>query len=455
VRAVTRPWPNRAGAGLARIEAACLDRAKAVPRRVAARRIDAFSTPQRSPRFEIAFRREAYTVPAPREGDFMDSAALDARIAPPRTWPELAAEVQARADRQVYPLTGMPAADVRSILAAIKSLDRDEWGREWARMGERYAERARAAEKSDPKRAGEDYIMAWRFFGFGAWPTQSAPAKQAAFTKSLEAFAHFGRLQTPPIETVRIPFEGSEIVFYLQLPAGIRPAPVILTLGGLDSYKEYTAERYGPVYMANGCGFAALDAPGTCQAPLRAISGAERIYSRVIDHLLARKDVDPNRIALQGVSFGGFWANATAYAESRRLRAVVNWAGPIHSMFQTDWLLRAVGSREYLFDIAPALFRAFGVDNLDALLAQGPGLSLKARGLLDKPAPPMLLVNGEKDSLVAIDDLYLVLRNGPTPKYAWVNPIGIHLARSADWNDERIMREIIMPWLAQHVAPRA
>ncbi len=385
----------------------------------------------------------------------MNKIASDPRIAPPRTWSELSAEVQARADRQVYPLTGMPAEDVRAILGAIASLDRDEWGREWARMGQRYADKAQAAEKSDPKRAADDYIMAWRFFGFGAWPTQNSPAKQAAFEKSIAAFAHYGRLQTPAIETVRLPFEGKEIVFYLQLPAGARPAPVILTLGGLDSYKEYTAERYGPVYIANGFGYAALDAPGTCQAPLRAVAGAERIYSRVIDYLLTRPDIDPQRIGLQGVSFGGFWANATAYAESRRLKAVVNWAGPIHSMFQSDWLLRAVGTREYLFDIAPALFGAFGVPDLDALLAQGPGLSLKQRGLLDKPAPPMLLVNGEKDSLVSIEDLYMVLRNGPTPKHAWVNPIGIHLARSAEWNDERIMREIIMPWLAQQLAAKA
>ena len=46
----------------------------------------------------------------------------------------------------------------------------------------------------------------------------------------------------------------------------------------------------------------------------------------------------------------------------------------------------------------------------------------------------------------------IILRNGPTPKTAWVNPIGWHLARSAGWNDERIMRGIIVRWLADHLA---
>lgn len=377
--------------------------------------------------------------------------AMDSRIAPPRTWEELRAEVQARADRQVYPLTGMLAGDVRAILGAITTLDRDEWGREWSSMGQRYVDAAASKEGRDRKGAADDYLMAWRYFGFGGWPTHNSPGKAKAFTLSLNAFQNYGRLQDPPIETIRLPFEGKEIVFYLQLPPGKRPAPVILTLGGLDSYKEYTAERYGPVYMANGYGFAALDAPGTCEAPLRAEPEAERMYSRVIDYLHSRADIDAGRIGLQGTSFGGYWATALAYAESQRLKAVVNWAGPAHSMFQNAWMLSAVASREYLFDAAPALFSAFGVPNLDGLLAHGPRMSLKERGLLDRPTPPMLLVNGERDSLVSIEDLYLVLRAG-APKFAWINPIGIHLARSADWNDEEIMRQVIMPWLGDQMS---
>jgi hypothetical protein len=78
-------------------------------------------------------------------------------------------------------------------------------------------------------------------------------------------------------------------------------------------------------------------------------------------------------------------------------------------------------------------------------------MSLKAQGLLDKPTPPFLLVNGENDSQVPIDDLLLVLRSGSTPKMAWLNPIGMHLARSPDWNDERIMRDVIIRWLADQL----
>jgi hypothetical protein len=375
----------------------------------------------------------------------------DPRIAAPRTWDELKSEVQSRADRQVYPLTGMTAADVRDILASISSLDRDEWGRGWSAMGERYAAIGKSLEGSEREKAADAYLMAWRYFSFGAWPTQNSPEKQKAYDRCVEAFENYGRLQTPAIETVRIPFEGGHIVCYLQLPPHRRPAPVIITIGGLDSYKEYTAERYGTVYMANEIGFLAIDAPGTGQSPVRASYDAERVYSRVIDYLHTRDDIDRTRIAAQGVSFGGYWVTKFAYAEHARLKCAVNWAGPTDRFFGREWQLKAFATREYLFDMAPAMFRVYGVDNLDDCLARAEQMSIRTQGLLDHPTPPFLLVNGERDTVAPIDDLYVVLRNGPTPKTAWINPIGIHLARSAEWNDERIMRDVIIRWFVDQL----
>ena len=63
----------------------------------------------------------------------------------------------------------------------------------------------------------------------------------------------------------------------------------------------------------------------------------------------------------------------------------------------------------------------------------------------------MLVVNGEKDSQVPIDDLYLLLRTG-TPKYAWVNPVGGHVGRSADMSEGKIHQTVVVPWLSEAVA---
>ena len=44
---------------------------------------------------------------------------------------------------------------------------------------------------------------------------------------------------------MRIPFERSEIIGYLRLPANApRPVPLVLAISGLDSRKETVAETY-------------------------------------------------------------------------------------------------------------------------------------------------------------------------------------------------------------------
>ena len=80
-----------------------------------------------------------------------------------------------------------------------------------------------------------------------------------------------------------------------------------------------------------------------------------------------------------------------------------------------------------------------------------PPLSLQAQGLLDKPTPPMLLVNGLQDEVWPIEDTFLLLEHG-TPKQAWVNPNGIHMGReSGVWDSGRINREVIDPWIMQRL----
>src|ERR1700749_4133866 len=111
-----------------------------------------------------------------------------AQIAPPRTWPELKDAVQQRVDRNAYPLIGMKPDDVREILSAINSLDRDEWAAAWSKMGTRYADQAAQLAATDRKAAHEAYLMAFRYDAFGGWPTPNSPGKKAAYAKSVDDF---------------------------------------------------------------------------------------------------------------------------------------------------------------------------------------------------------------------------------------------------------------------------
>jgi len=143
-----------------------------------------------------------------------------------------------------------------------------------------------------------------------------------------------------------------------------------------------------------------------------------------------RPDVDRERIAILGRSFGGYWAAKMAHVEAQRLRAAIVWGGGVHYFFQQDWLRESTNADSYLMDHDIARCRLFGVDNLDDLVEPWSELSLKDQGWLDKPSCPMLIVNGKNDLQTPIADLYILLEHG-TPKSARVFPGG-HMGQTPE-----------------------
>ena len=82
----------------------------------------------------------------------------------------------------------------------------------------------------------------------------------------------------------------------------------LLTMGlALAGQAMAIAETYAAA-ITQGIGFIAIDSPGTGQAPVKASDTADRIYSRVLDYLGNRPEIDKNRIIVHGQSFGAYWA---------------------------------------------------------------------------------------------------------------------------------------------------
>ena len=214
------------------------------------------------------------------------AVSVFAQIAPPRTLEELKEETQKRVDGSLTPAGGLKSEDAREALANLHGLGGDEWATAWSAIAERYQKRAKSEEVSNSsKDAQYDYLMAWRYYSFARWPVPNSPSKEKAYQSALAAFRDYTRFLDPPLETVHIPFEGKEIVGYLRLPKGVRPAPLVLTISALDSRKEDGVQGEDAALIRNGIGFFAVDQPGTGEAPIRADVGAERMFSRVLDYL--------------------------------------------------------------------------------------------------------------------------------------------------------------------------
>lgn len=379
-----------------------------------------------------------------------------------RTFEEVKEEAIKRAENGMYPLIALDPADVREAFSSLHSMDNDEWAAAFSKVAERYMAQAREAEKTDPAKASALYIKAWRLYSFGRWPVPSSAGKKLAYGKALEAFHASARLLDPPIETVKIPFEGSEIIAYLRLPKNAKgPVPVVLGISGLDSRKEDMAANYGAV-LQYGLGYLAMDSPGTGQSPIKAGGNSERMFSRALDYLATRPEVDKTRIAAVGQSFGAYWATKLSIVDHDRLKAVVAQSPPVDFMFRKDFLeKRLLGNREYLFGMATAMSAILeNGHGAEDVLEQFPKLSLVTQGLVGKPTAPMLIIAGALDTQVPVDDAYLLLSNGDVPKEAWINPKGGHLGRQVKvYPDPVILRTVIVPWLVRKLemeeAPKA
>ncbi len=369
-----------------------------------------------------------------------------------RTIEEIKIEAVRRAEVGQYPLIGLDPADVQEAFVSIHTADKDEWAAGFMRVGDKYFNEAKSLEKSDPTKANADYIRAWRIYSFGRWPFPASPGKQRSYEKALESFLAHAKFFDPPLEVVRIPFEGKEIIGYLRLPKNAKgPVPLVIAVNGLDSRKEDLTESFSAI-LPFGIGYLAVDGPGIGQAPIKVSETAERMLSKVLDYAQSRPEVDKNRIAIHGVSWGAYWATKMAIVEHTRLRGCSAQSPPVHEFFQKDWLLNhLIGNREYLFDQVPALMNVYeGVHTVDEMAEFAPKLSLVTQGLLGKPMAPMLILQGALDTQVPIADDYLLLSNGDVPKDAWINPRGGHLGRQVGvWPDPRIFKEVIIPWLVK------
>ena len=374
---------------------------------------------------------------------------------PQLTLAEVKAEILRRAGR-INPFEHVEKTEVEEVLSGLNSLEPGHWASQWGKMGARYEAKGEVlAGQAHAQEAGEALYRAYEYYRIARYPVPSSPGKMEAYRSAVRNYLKAAPTLTPPARLVEIPFEGSKVVGYLQIPEGTTRPPVVLHWGGVDGWKEDRRSASESFHRAGLATFV-VDMPGTGENPLPAHEPrAERTFSAAIDYLEKHTEVDGKRIGAMGASFGGYWAAKLAFIEPRRLRGVVNWGGGVHHTFQEEWLRPALTLHASQYLLGPASLldaRAFVVRarNLEELLKIVPQLSLKTQGLLDHPSAPLLIVNGKKDDQHPIEDLYLLLEHGD-PKEARIFPEGGHMGRvPGQLNNEPLA--VITSWLKKKLS---
>jgi pimeloyl-ACP methyl ester carboxylesterase len=202
----------------------------------------------------------------------------------------------------------------------------DEWYREWVATADRVA-----AIGDDSAAAGhrvsahEAYSRACNYYRSAYFPLYGAPTDPRlveAFEKETAVFLKGAALSDTPIEAVEIPFEGKSLPGYLvTVDDSGAPRPTIVHTNGYDSTIQEMYFAHASAAIRRGYNVLLFDGPGQgrnlIKDGIHIRPDWENVVRPVIDYALTRPEIDPNRIALAGWSFGGFLAPRAAAFEHR------------------------------------------------------------------------------------------------------------------------------------------
>src|SRR5918998_3505726 len=222
-------------------------------------------------------------------------------------------------------LDGCPLGEISATTSLIEEGDRDGWYLQWTATAERLAgyadESARAGHTTS---ASDAYLRASTYYRAAYLPLYGSPVDPRlveAFDKETDTFQKAAALMTPPVEPVEIPYEVTTLPgSFCQADDSRRPRPTLIVTNGYDStiyelYLDFAAA------LRRGYNLLLYDGPGQGRPLIK--QGLimrpdwEKVVKPVVDYALTRPEVDPEKIAIMGISPGGYLAPRAASGEHR------------------------------------------------------------------------------------------------------------------------------------------
>jgi 2,6-dihydroxypseudooxynicotine hydrolase len=292
-----------------------------------------------------------------------------------------------------FTTNGVTVADFARVTGSLTGWD--DWCAAWSAAGDEHEALGRAAlAEGRTRSAGEHLARAAVYFHFGKFLfVDDLDQLRAAHRSAVRCLDD----ALPPLDPggggVVVRFVGATLVGVLRSPRGDPPAggwPAVLMIPGLDSAKEEFRSTEA-LFLDRGVATFSVDGPGQGEAeydlPIRGDWGAPG--TALLDALAEQPEVDGDRLAVWGVSLGGYYAPRVAAAVGDRIRACAALAGPYN--FGDCW-----------DQLPPLTRRAFQVrsgaaDDAEARKIAG---TLDLSGQTERITAPLLVVTGQLDRLI-------------------------------------------------------
>jgi dienelactone hydrolase len=189
-----------------------------------------------------------------------------------------------------------------------------------------------ALDSGDAVTARENYFMAAVHWGAAQWPIDEANAQNLGYNaKKRECYGAYAKLADHRVEEAWISMPGGgRLPAWFHLPPRYSGGkiPVVISVPGMDSFKEIGVSMYGDRWLERGIAVLAIDGPGQYEAPLLGIFFSMPAWQEAgkacCDWLAARAEIDARKIGISGNSFGSFFSTIAAAYEPRLAAVAVS-----------------------------------------------------------------------------------------------------------------------------------
>ena len=379
-----------------------------------------------------------------------------------------------------YAVSG--GADVNEVLKtaySIKEGDDESWYREWLKTAE---QREKAGDgflaRGKTISAKQEFFKASNYYRtseFFLHTNPEDPRIVSVWKKSRDSFLKGAKLADHPIIPITIPFGGTTLPGYLCLvDASGAKRPLLIIQTGFDGTKEELYFETAYFAVKRGYNVLLFEGPGQGEViriqklPFR--PNWETVVTPVVDYIVTLKEFDEEKLALMGISFGGYLAPRAAAFEKRIKACIAN--GGVYDFHMTAHLTQDLekyidtqqGAEEIDKEIYARMktnpsFRWIMANGMFTFHAKSPSEWLKMtrpytmKDVVAKITCPILIVDSEGDkdmpgqalklynALVSHrKDFMLFTKEEGAEEHCQIGALLISNARILDWLDDIMMR---------------
>jgi alpha-beta hydrolase superfamily lysophospholipase len=221
----------------------------------------------------------------------------------------------------VSQIIGMSPGEVLAAVATVKDGDPRSWRESFYREARFLSRRADSCVQSGHlEQAGQSAFGAAyaRRFALG-FTSPNTKAWNSIVHEMEQEFLRGATLSHVPIRPIEVPFENSSLPgYYLEIDD--IPRPTLVVVGGGDTFREDLFYYGGYPGWRHGYNVLMVDLPGQGTTPHRGLTfrhDSSTSIAACLDWLKANASALDARIALFGLSGGGYFTAQAASADSR------------------------------------------------------------------------------------------------------------------------------------------